>query len=370
MNGSTLSIDVGLHTIKVGYAGLDASSVWAPDALVPIQTRFRNNGNGNMRSLTDCYVGLEEKLLQTLRIFSAESDTLSIIFGVSLFSPVSLRGALLKLAMESFGCSKVYFAPSPVLSCVAYGATTATVIDCGHSHTSLCHIRDGTIDRGNIWSYSVSGARITDCLVENLRMENDLEKNTVLLEDLAECQYGVEKKIVTDIKKSSMLLSGKKINKPARHMMFELPDKSSIAVGKASFEASELLFSQTNTYMRYRNSSDQSGRRKGNIADMWLNSLETKRNPNRTNNLIFAGGTSMIKGFDSRFRSWVQNKDDSKYYRSKFSIQKSANRRPRTFSAWAGGTILGSFSTMSPLWISKREYEEHGDDSLCRRLFH
>ena len=59
-------------------------------------------------------------------------------------------------------------------------------------------------------------------------MDNKLEKQTALQKDFFESQYGVEKKILTDIKKSSMLLSGEKKKNPARHMMFELPDKEDV----------------------------------------------------------------------------------------------------------------------------------------------
>ena len=79
----------------------------------------------------------------------------------------------------------------------------------------------------------------------------------------------------------------------------------------------------------------------------------------------------MIKGFDKRFGKELRNTlSDAGCKRSIISIQTPVRRKPRKFSAWAGGAILGGMSTMSPLWITSGDYEELGADSLSKRLFH
>ena len=377
MSGSTLSIDLGLHSIKIGYAGLDESSLWAPDLVVPLLTKFRNLPGCSVLPVISHgskigYHDWEDKLKILVHDFCTEDDSLSILFAVSVSLPVSAQSALLKLAMESLGCSNVYFAPHPVLSAVAHGMTNATVLDCGHSHTSLCDIRDGVVDPGSIWSYSVSGTHITDCFVKGLKKENALENKMSLLEDINNFEFGVEGQIVRNIKQSTLFLHNQKDIQaiPTEQINFELPDKSFITVGKSRYNAPERLFSKENIYVSH-NFGDQYSNKKGNIVDMFTNALQNKKRLNAAIDLVFAGGTSMIKGFDKRFGKELRNTlSDAGCKRSIISIQTPVRRKPRKFSAWAGGAILGGMSTMSPLWITSGDYEELGADSLSKRLFH
>ena len=41
----------------------------------------------------------------------------------------------------------------------------------------------------------------------------------------------------------------------------------------------------------------------------------------------------------------------------------------RKYSVWIGGSILGSLSTFSNMWISKQEYDESGPGIVHRKCF-
>lgn len=39
----------------------------------------------------------------------------------------------------------------------------------------------------------------------------------------------------------------------------------------------------------------------------------------------------------------------------------------RKYASWIGGSILGSLGTFHQMWISKKEYEEHGPNIIEKR---
>ena len=40
----------------------------------------------------------------------------------------------------------------------------------------------------------------------------------------------------------------------------------------------------------------------------------------------------------------------------------------RILSTWIGGSILASLATFKQMWITKKDYEEHGKSSVYRRM--
>ena len=120
-----------------------------------------------------------------------------------------------------------------------------------------------------------------------------------LLEDINNFEFGVEGQIVRNIKQSTLFLHNQKDIQaiPTEQINFELPDKSFITVGKSRYNAPERLFSKENIYVSH-NFGDQYSNKKGNIVDMFTNALQNKKRLNAAIDLVFAGGTSMIKGFD------------------------------------------------------------------------
>jgi actin-related protein 4 len=39
----------------------------------------------------------------------------------------------------------------------------------------------------------------------------------------------------------------------------------------------------------------------------------------------------------------------------------------RKYASWIGGSILGSLGTFHQMWISKKEYDEHGPNIIEKR---
>lgn len=76
------------------------------------------------------------------------------------------------------------------------------------------------------------------------------------------------------------------------------------------------------------------------------------------NNVVLAGGTTMIHGFKERVYSELLRKyfNDNKSY----DIHVSAENY-RNISTWIGGSMLASMSTFKELFFTKNDLKEQGE---------
>lgn len=65
------------------------------------------------------------------------------------------------------------------------------------------------------------------------------------------------------------------------------------------------------------------------------------------NNIVLAGGTSMMKGFPERFDHEIRTLAESK--NADISVHANLNRRN---SAWIGGSMLASMSTFKDITLT------------------
>jgi actin-related protein len=75
------------------------------------------------------------------------------------------------------------------------------------------------------------------------------------------------------------------------------------------------------------------------------------------NNVVLAGGTTMIPGFKER----VMGEIHSHFYKEKsFDIHVAAENY-RNIATWIGGSMLASMSTFKDLFFTKNDLKEQGD---------
>jgi actin-related protein len=72
------------------------------------------------------------------------------------------------------------------------------------------------------------------------------------------------------------------------------------------------------------------------------------------NQIIVAGGTSMLTGFNERLHKSLQ-----RLVSREVSIQLKAPKN-RKNSCWIGGATVSSLKTFNKMWVTKKLYEEEG----------
>lgn len=96
------------------------------------------------------------------------------------------------------------------------------------------------------------------------------------------------------------------------------------------------------------------------LADMVLssiNAVDVDSRPSLFGNIVLVGGSSLIPGLSDRLSYELGVKAPNQ----KVKIHSPGNTTERRHSSWLGGSILASLGTFHQLWISKQEYEEHGE---------
>ena len=85
---------------------------------------------------------------------------------------------------------------------------------------------------------------------------------------------------------------------------------------------------------------------------------------NLYNNIVLAGGTTLMKGFTERFDSEIRSLAEQS---AKTDINVSAALH-RRYAAWIGGSMVASFSTFSDTTIKQSDYydsQTESDRSTC-----
>lgn len=94
-----------------------------------------------------------------------------------------------------------------------------------------------------------------------------------------------------------------------------------------------------------------------------LNQVDIDIRPHLLGNVVITGASSLIYGFNDRINSELTTLFPSPRVR----IFAPGNTVERKFASWIGGSIVASLGTFHQMWVSKKEYEEHGASIVEKR---
>jgi actin-related protein 4 len=94
-----------------------------------------------------------------------------------------------------------------------------------------------------------------------------------------------------------------------------------------------------------------------------LNGVDVDIRPHLLSNVVVTGASSLLHGFTDRL-----NQELTQLYPGpRVRISAPGNTSERRFSSWIGGSILASLGTFHQMWISKKEFDEHGPNIVEKR---
>lgn len=94
-----------------------------------------------------------------------------------------------------------------------------------------------------------------------------------------------------------------------------------------------------------------------------LGGVDVDIRPHLLANVVVTGASSLLYGFTDRLSHELM----SLYPGPRVRISASGNTAERRFGSWIGGSILASLGTFHQMWISKKEYDEHGANIVEKR---
>ena len=75
---------------------------------------------------------------------------------------------VLQVLFETFSVKGVYFVPSPVSALLSQGRETGTVVDCGHSHTTVSAVHEGVLIPGCLHREPIGGSTLNSMIERNI----------------------------------------------------------------------------------------------------------------------------------------------------------------------------------------------------------
>ncbi|KIM97826.1 hypothetical protein OIDMADRAFT_57340 [Oidiodendron maius Zn] len=313
------------------------------------------------------------------------------------------REKSIEIAMESWGCPAFWLARNSVLAAFGSGKATALIVDVGASTASVMCVHDGLILKKSIQRSPLAGNWVSSqlrSLFSTVEPKVDLSPHYTIASktqvDAGAPSQAVyrkfdtepsesfraleEERVLTEFKESVVQVWGGpgKLNatnqsgttnadyirsQPGR--VFEFPDGANRMWGVERFSASEGLF-DASAALPSLNSADPPIQKSQTIPDMLrtsINAVDVDLRPTLLQNIVVAGGSSLLNGFNDR----LHNEVSAMFPGARVKIHAPGLTAERRFGSWIGGSILGSLGTFHQMWISKKEYDEFGASIVEKR---
>ena len=373
-----LVIDVGSSTIRAGFAGEAKPSLIehclvgerGKDHLFPLSFEGPSTDvevvpiwKAQESSAKFPEIASEDALFQVLQAaaldehtrYRSEASDFTKELGPVLISEPSVqntayRQKVIQLLFEKLGARAAFVCKRSVLSAFSVGKTNAIVVSVGSAVTSVSCVVGGHASQHFYSTWNVAGNTLDTEIMEKLRLQNSsinfLPKSIL---SSTKCtpsfRTAAEHFHVSRMKESvCRVAENRDIRVNVNSAAYELPDGTLVDCSKVAQSVPELMFSgktksigsMVHEVMEKQRASDES------LAQ------------NLIGNVVVCGGTSAMTGFTER----VQNDLIKLYPAAKCMYGQSG--ADRHHSAWIGGSIVASLGAFSNLWITKREYEEHG----------
>lgn len=94
-----------------------------------------------------------------------------------------------------------------------------------------------------------------------------------------------------------------------------------------------------------------------------LSGVDVDIRPHLLANVVVTGASSLLYGFTDRLNQELMQTFPGPRVR----ISAPGNTAERRFGSWIGGSILASLGTFHQMWISKKEFDEHGPNIVEKR---
>jgi len=371
-------IDIGSSTVRAGFAGADKPDIMEPaivglegsDYRFPLKFNRPISGIDTKRawkkSESSSSVDLtDEESLSAILQYSVSSlssvpgsDAMSDSDNPVLISEPSLqnnayRQKVVQLLFEKLGCRGAFVCKRSVLSAFSLGKITALVVSVGAGVSNVSCIVGGHSNAHLSTNWTVAGDSIDREIQSRLRAQNSsinfLPKSFEGVKTTKSFQEAAERYHVRLMKEEICRVSeNRDLRVSVGSQAYELPDGTLVDCSKVAQSVPELLFdpknrsisSMVNEVIDKCKTSDES------LAQSILG------------NVVVCGGTSAMTGFSERIQNELSH--GFKNFAPVVKCHSGPTAADKQNSAWIGGSIVASLGNFSSLWITKREYEEHG----------
>jgi actin-related protein len=300
-------------------------------------------------------------------IMQLETSNIELLVLDSISMPSDFRVKLSEIFFENLRLQSINFMNTAVSSLFASGRTYGIAVEMGHGSTNIVPIYGGLVLKHAQHVSNYGGKDVTK-FINSYLLNNNLDLNQRRMEKVSIIETIKEKIVNCSLDFEKTIENPNPLEIEESH--FELPDGTIVQFDKQTkFGAAELLLRPGDGFWTGFGSL-----KKGelSIIDKIYDSLERcefdmKRKLSQ--NILVFGGSSQTNNILNRLkRDYVHNMPASLQGFEHEIVQESNV----PFSAWIGGSILGSIATFQNLKIKKSEFDEAGDlkhNFLFKRTF-
>ena len=272
----------------------------------------------------------------------------NILLTEAPMNPKQNREKMTQIMFETFTAPAMYVGIQAVLSLYSSGRTTGIVLDSGDGVTHTVPIYEGYSLPHAIMRVDMAGRDMTEHMMKLLMGEGHSFTTSA------------EKEIVRSIKEAVCYVAPnykEELEKwnDSMNADHELPDGTSISVGKPRFMCPEALYKPS-----------MIGLEAPGFHEMVAKSIQKCDIDVRRDlfgNIVLSGGTTMYNGMADRLQAEVTALAPS-------AVKPKVVAPPeRKYSVWIGGSILSSLTTFQNQWVTKAEYDEQGAGVVHNKCF-
>ena len=398
---SSLVFDLGTFNHRIGYSGEDSPKcVYQPIIGINNDQYFYNeyglrynkpgtkiltymNNDGSIKDYD-----LLEKVIENLL---KENLSLDLSEHPLLFSEPSLhnkenRIKLTKFMFEKYKIPAIYICKNAVLSGFSCGRSTCLVFDSGHNMTTAVPVCEGYALQKCLIKNNVAGDYVTSLLEKKLKIKNvkinpfysfkkikkeDNNFETIYFDNRNLYDKSYEKfwtkEIIRDIKETCLLTNDESLKYDnekdefittslSQELIYDLPDGNTLNLSKDRTLILERVFNPIKDkpgFLGYHQ-----------MVNDAINKADLEIKKELYSNIFLCGGNTLFNGFIERFQKQISNTNKQLF---KLKIITHPSNTEKKFSSWLGGSILSSLGTFHQLWLSKAEFEEHGEMIIERK---
>jgi actin-related protein 4 len=325
------------------------------------------------------------------------------------WNPTKAREKCLEIALESWATPAFYLGRAGVMAAFANGKPSALVVDFGASQVSVTPLHDGLILKKGIMRSNIGGNFLSS-QVRSMFAANEPEPIKITPHYLVQSKQPVdagqpanvvlkhfpsdfkpprpsfqryqEEKVVLEFKEIALQAWRPDNNGPFRGQgevvtreqqyahPFEFPDGYNQTFASERYRIVESMFDPQCYYTPPAGSEDAqlypAPDAQGTVTGLMkaaLGQVDVDIRPFLLANVVVTGAGSQIRGLPERIDAELRKQ----YPSARIRVQAAAVPMERKYSTFIGGSIVASLGTFHQMWISKKEYDEHGASIIEKR---
>ena len=257
----------------------------------------------------------------------------------------SSRERLTEILFEKFNAPFIFITNGAVLS--SYGAFkySGFVLDCGFDSSTIVPVNNGYPYSSCIQTIDVGGKDVSEFLLKLLVKKGYDEKKI--------------KKYITNIKKKYCYIENENNKNNNEITKISLPDDTEIELDKEKSLCTEVLFHP-----------EMINKTVGGVANTFCSSVSAidhlTKKKFEGNNLIIAGGSTLLEGFSERLKVEI-----GRYYGGKYKDRMNIiNIKERNNLQWIGASTYSLMQIFKGLCTTKEEYNNYGAAAVHNKCFY